>query len=85
VIPFSLGTLFLLKLIPDGKQALTSTDFSKDNDWYRETLAKLLDWLAAGKLTPLVAERIPLAEARRAHELLEAGHYAGKVVLVAGS
>ena len=29
-----------------------------------------------------VAERIPLAEAARAHELLENGRYAGKVVLV---
>jgi hypothetical protein len=30
----------------------------------------------------VVAERIPLAEAARAHELLERGGYAGKVVLV---
>ena len=44
--------------------------------------AELLDWLAAGKLKPVVAERIPLAEAARAHELLERGEYAGKVVLV---
>jgi NADPH2:quinone reductase len=38
--------------------------------------------LAAGKIKPVVAERIPLAEAARAHELLERGGYAGKVVLV---
>jgi len=29
-----------------------------------------------------VAERLPLAEARRAHELLEAGGIGGKIVLV---
>jgi len=29
-----------------------------------------------------VAERIPLLEAVRAHELLERGGYAGKVILV---
>jgi NADPH:quinone reductase-like Zn-dependent oxidoreductase len=30
----------------------------------------------------VVAERFPLAEAARAHELLERGGYAGKVVLI---
>ena len=74
-----------LKLLPDGKRALTSTDYSKDNAWYRQALAQLLGWLAAGELTPLVAERIPLVEAARAHQLLERGRYAGKVVLVAGA
>ena len=54
-------------------------------DWYRETLTGLLDLLAAGRIKPLVAERIPLAEAARAHELLERGGYAGKVVLVSGA
>ncbi len=34
--------------------------------------------------SPVVAERIPLVEAARAHELIERGGYAGKVVLVAG-
>jgi len=53
------------------------------SDWYPDTLAELLDLLAEGKLKPLVAERIPLVEAVRAHELLERGGYAGKVVLVA--
>ena len=53
-------------------------------DWYRETLAELLDLLAGGEIKPVVAERIPMADATRAHELLERGGYAGKVVLVAG-
>jgi NADPH2:quinone reductase len=74
--------VFLLKLIPDGKQAPLTKDISKDNAWYRETLAELLDLLAAGKLKPVVAGRIPLLEAARAHELLERGGYAGKVVLI---
>jgi NADPH:quinone reductase-like Zn-dependent oxidoreductase len=63
VIPFSLGMLGRLKLLPDGKRALTSTDFSKDNEWCRAVLGKLLDWLAAGSITPVVAERIALTEA----------------------
>jgi NADPH2:quinone reductase len=45
-------------------------------------LTELLDLLAAGKIKPVVADRIPLVEAVRAHELLERGGYAGKVVLV---
>ena len=57
----------------------------EDNAWYRETLAELLDSLAAGRIKPVVAARIPLAEAARAHELLERGGYAGKVVLVTGA
>jgi NADPH:quinone reductase-like Zn-dependent oxidoreductase len=75
----------LLKLIPDGKQAPLAPDLSKDNAWYRATLTELVDLLAAGKLKPVVADRIPLAEAARAHELLERGGYAGKVVLVPGA
>jgi NADPH:quinone reductase-like Zn-dependent oxidoreductase len=82
VIPLTLLMVALLKLIPDGKQAPLAPDLSKDKAWYRETLTELLDLLAAGKIKPVVAERIPLAEAARAHELLERGGYAGKVVLV---
>jgi NADPH:quinone reductase-like Zn-dependent oxidoreductase len=82
VIPFTLLMVVLLKLIPDGKQTPMTPDLGKDNAWYRETLTELLDSLAAGRIKPVVAERIPLAEAARAHELLERGGYAGKVVLV---
>lgn len=89
VIPFSLLTVLLLKLIPDGKQASMSPNLAEyaptHIDWYHDTLAELLDLLAAGSLRPKVAERIPLAEAARAHELLERGAYAGKVVLVTNS
>jgi NADPH:quinone reductase-like Zn-dependent oxidoreductase len=82
VIPLSLLTRTVLALIPDGKKAPLTPDLSKDNRWYRKTLAELLDLLAEGKIKPVLAERIPLAEAARAHDLLERGGYAGKVVLV---
>jgi NADPH:quinone reductase-like Zn-dependent oxidoreductase len=82
VIPLTLLMVALLTLIPDGKRTLGTQDLGKDNAWYRETLTELLDLLAAGKIKPVVAERIPLAEAARAHEILERGGYAGKVVLV---
>ena len=85
VIPLTLLMVFLLKLIPDGRQMPLTPDLSAfapaHPDWYRETLTELLDLPAAGRIKPLVAERIPLAKAARAHELLERGGYAGKVVL----
>jgi NADPH:quinone reductase-like Zn-dependent oxidoreductase len=88
VIPLSLLMRTLLTLIPDGKQAPLTQNVGEyglaHNAWYRETLAELLELLAAGRIKPMVAERIPLAEAARAHELLERGGYAGKVVLVSG-
>ncbi len=82
VIPLTLLMRTLLALIPDGKQAPLSPDLGKDNAWYRVTLTELLDLLAEGSIKPVVAERIPLVAAARAHELLELGGYAGKVVLV---
>lgn len=81
VIPLTLLMVILLKLLP-GRQLLLTPDLSKENEWYRNTLAELLDLLVAGQINPLVAARIPLAEAARAHELLESGGHAGKVVLV---
>jgi NADPH2:quinone reductase len=50
--------------------------------WFREDLGVLLDLLQKQKVRPLIAHRFPLAEARRAHELLEKGGVAGKIVLV---
>ena len=81
IIPSTLLTHTFLKLIPDGKKVL-DMDLEKDNPQYRQTLVELLDLLAAGELEPIVAERVPLSEAARAHALLEKGGYAGKVVLV---
>jgi NADPH:quinone reductase-like Zn-dependent oxidoreductase len=87
-IPLTLLMLVLLKLVPGGKQASMSAEiasFEKMHPgWYRETLTELLESLVAGRLKPVVAERIPLVEAARAHERLERGGYAGKVVLVTG-
>jgi NADPH:quinone reductase-like Zn-dependent oxidoreductase len=86
VIPLSLLMRFLLMLIPDGKQAPLTPHAGKfaqtHNAWYREALTELFDLLAEGRVKPAVAARIPLVEAARAHELLELGGHAGKVVLV---
>jgi len=49
---------------------------------FRQDLIALLDLLQQKKIKPLIAQRIPLAEARRAHELLGTGGVTGKIVLV---
>ena len=50
-------------------------------DRFRQDLTTLLDLLRQEKIQPLVAQRFPLAEARRAQELLARGGVIGKIVL----
>ena len=49
---------------------------------FRQDLIALLDLLQQQKIKPLIAQRFPLAEARRAQELLGKGGVIGKIVLV---
>jgi NADPH:quinone reductase len=42
----------------------------------------VFDLLEQQKIKPLIAQRFPLAEARRAHELLAQGGVTGKLVLI---
>jgi NADPH2:quinone reductase len=51
-------------------------------EWFREDFLALLDLLREGKIHPVVAERLPFTEARRAHEMLESSAAKGKLVLV---
>jgi NADPH2:quinone reductase len=50
--------------------------------WFRRDLLTLLDLLKEGKIKPLIAQRLPLQEARRAHEMLGEGGVLGKIVLL---
>ena len=83
VIPFTMMMIGILKLLPNGKHVPLVPETGRDHE-YHTALANLFDLCLAGDLNPLIAELIPLAEARRAHELLERGGYAGRVVLIAG-
>jgi NADPH:quinone reductase-like Zn-dependent oxidoreductase len=51
-------------------------------EWFREDFHALLELLREGKIHPVVAERLPLSDARHAHELLESSASKGKLVLV---
>ena len=85
VIPRTMLAVAWIAAFPAGRVLRFFPDLGKDNAWYRKTLAELLDGLAAGKIHPVIAARIPLAEAARAHAILESGEYAGKLVLTAGA
>ncbi len=51
---------------------------------FREDLTALFDLLRGGKIKPVIAARLPLAEAKQAHELLARGSVTGKIVLLCG-
>ena len=50
--------------------------------WFRHDLLTLFDLLQQKKIKPLIAERLPLCQARHAHELLGSGGVIGKIVLM---
>jgi NADPH:quinone reductase len=75
----------LWNTLPNGKRATfyTINTFKKKHpEWFREDLALLLGLLAEGRLQPIVAERLPLEEVVRAHELMESAGARGKLVLL---
>jgi NADPH2:quinone reductase len=47
----------------------------------RKGMRALIDMLAKGTIRPRIYTRLPLAEARRAHEILERGDVMGKLLL----
>jgi NADPH:quinone reductase-like Zn-dependent oxidoreductase len=86
---FAIGATLLqvnaLNLIPDSRKvSFYSIASYKVNhpDWYRDDLTTLLNLLAAGQIKPVIAECLPLAEASRAHELLDRAAVSGTLVLI---
>ena len=57
--------------------------YRKDKRPFKEDLPKLFELLAARKIQPRIAARLPLLSGREAERLLEAGGVAGKIVLLA--
>ena len=50
--------------------------------WFRQDLIALLELLQHEKIRPVIAQRLPLAEARQAQQLLGNGGVTGKIVLM---
>jgi NADPH2:quinone reductase len=74
-------------LLPGGKRVVPYSIqvlARRRPEWFRQDLLTLLQLLQEGKVQPLVAQRLPLTEARLAQEVLAKGGVAGKIVLVLG-
>ena len=86
-IPSSMLVVGLIKILPNGKSAPLGPGmdtYPKENmDWYRRSLSEFFNLAATGKMKPVIAETFPVLEAAQAHEFMERGGYAGKVVLTA--
>jgi NADPH:quinone reductase-like Zn-dependent oxidoreductase len=79
------GRIALWNALPNGKKATFYTIYTfkkKHPEWFREDLALLLGLLAEGRIQPIVAERLPLEEVVRGHELMESARVRGKLVLL---
>jgi NADPH:quinone reductase-like Zn-dependent oxidoreductase len=80
----SFAWLGLVGLVP-GKSARwynIMKEKKKHPEWFREDLSRLLAMLQEKSISPVVAERLPLRGAGRAHELLERASVSGKIVLM---
>jgi NADPH2:quinone reductase len=64
------------------RRALPVGGGPRNPEWFREDFRVLLELLREGKIHPVVAKRLPLSDARRAHELLESSADKGNLVLV---
>jgi NADPH2:quinone reductase len=67
-----------------GVRSYSIRTLDHDRKLRRALMERAIQLMAAGRLRPAPATVMPLAEAARAHELMEAGRTLGKVVLVPG-
>jgi NADPH:quinone reductase-like Zn-dependent oxidoreductase len=83
-IPLDFLRLQLWNFWPNGRSTafyLISAMRKKQPNWFSEDLTKLFDLLTQDKIKPIIEARMPLAEAQRAHELIERAEVQGKIVL----
>ncbi|ABW32699.1 medium chain dehydrogenase/reductase family protein [Acaryochloris marina] len=81
----SMGLLTLLSIWPDRRSAVfyNITDLKRRQpNWFRDDLTSLLDLLADGSIQPIIADRLPLADAAVAHNLLDHAAVRGQLVLL---
>jgi NADPH2:quinone reductase len=58
--------------------------FDRHPDTRRRIMRNVIELLANGAIKPAIGVRLPLSDARRAHELLDAGQALGKILLIPG-
>lgn len=67
---------------PERKVLWSQMDANNRFDEIAEDLRRLLDLLVQGRISPRIADRVPMAEVARAHARFERGDVVGKIVLV---
>lgn len=86
-MPLDFVRLKLWDLLPNGHATAFYSIGAmrrKHPNWFKRDLAHMFALLSAGDIAPVIARRMPFTEARRAHELIEAGEVEGKIVLTMG-
>ncbi|MCK5153765.1 MAG: zinc-binding dehydrogenase [Spirochaetales bacterium] len=76
--------LKLWNILPNGKKVdfYSIGDMRKNNPaWFKEDLGKLFDLLKERKITPVIAERLTLKDAEKAHRLIDSASVKGRIVL----
>ena len=76
--------LSLAGILPNGKSTgfYSIAPWRKNHpEWFRDDLETLFHYLQEGKIKPVIDSRLPLDEARRAHERIDAADIVGKIVL----
>jgi len=84
-VPLEFIKVKLWDILPNGRSARFYSIAplrEKQPDWFHKDLSELLNLLAQGKIKPVIAERMRLHEAARAHELIEQAAVQGKIVLM---
>jgi len=86
-VPLEFMQVKLWNILPNGHSTAFYSIGSlreKQPDWFHADLTELFNLLAQDKIKPVIAERMGLAEAARAHELVERAAVQGKIVLMVG-
>ena len=76
--------LTLAGLLPNGRSAgfySIAPWRKKHPEWFRDDLETLFHYLQQGKIKPIIDSKLPLTDARRAHEQIENADVVGKIVL----
>lgn len=82
---FGFALMGLMKVIPDGRRASwfnVKVLQASHPEWFKEDLTALFSMLSRREIQPVIAARLPLRDAPRAHELLEKAQVIGKIVLL---
>jgi NADPH:quinone reductase-like Zn-dependent oxidoreductase len=77
----------LMSILPSShrKTFYSITDLRNQHpDWFADDLNRLFELLSNSKIKPSIWKRMPLSEARHAHELIEQSKPIGKIILEIG-